>query len=60
MRASLTRVKPWRRRGREKKRDSMEFDLFLCRERKRNRIDAMIDPGGGSIEGEGNSSEREE
>ena len=38
----------------------MEFDLFLCRERKRNRIDAMIDPGGGSIEGEGNSSEREE
>lgn len=38
---------------RKRERDSMEFDLFLSRERKRNRIDVMIDPGGGSIEGEG-------
>ena len=48
----------------EKKRKRERFDgilfLFLSRERKRNRIDVMIDPGGGSIEGEGNSSEREE
>lgn len=41
----------------EKKRKRERFDgilfLFLSRERKRNRIDVMIDPGGGSIEGEG-------